>query len=335
MKKAKVVVSTIKGIRTGGKHKHITPENRLKIQELLDLGFNYRDIIRVINKSIGALSNEIRRNGGRDNYDPEKAQKRAYKEQYNKKKSCLLVVTGNYQQEIEVSLKKGWSPAQICHSKKITEPDFPSTKAIYKYIAFHRLEQYLFHGEKNRKKRTNREYAKGKKDTDKKYIDKRPEEITIYDHEMDFIVSKCSKWVLLVLVNRLSKKVKIYRIPNRKKTTINRLISLYCQFYSVKTITTDNDIAFNHWKEIEIQNNITIYFTNPYHSWEKGLVENCNKWIRKYIPKKKDIQFVTNSDIKKSEYFINERPKETLGWVTASEFEKKVCVELKNTTKVV
>ncbi len=31
---------------------------------------------------------------------------------------------------------------------------------------------------------------------------------------------------------------------------------------------------------------VQTYFTNPYASWEKGQIENKNKLIRQYIPKK-------------------------------------------------
>ena len=46
----------------------------------------------------------------------------------------------------------------------------------------------------------------------------------------------------------------------------------------VRSITTDNDIAFVCWKDIESLLHKHIYITHPYHSWEKGLVENTNRW---------------------------------------------------------
>ncbi len=31
---------------------------------------------------------------------------------------------------------------------------------------------------------------------------------------------------------------------------------------------------------------VTVYFADSYSSWQKGAMENANKLIRKYIPKK-------------------------------------------------
>jgi IS30 family transposase len=61
---------------------------------------------------------------------------------------------------------------------------------------------------------------------------------------MDFIISKDSKYVLLVLVERLTKKTIIKRLKSRKNTYVNRVLSAILKNEIVLSITTDNDIAF-------------------------------------------------------------------------------------------
>jgi len=34
----------------------------------------------------------------------------------------------------------------------------------------------------------------------------------------------------------------------------------------------------------------TIYFADPYASWQKGAIENANGLIRQYVPKKLDFK---------------------------------------------
>ena len=69
------------------------------------------------------------------------------------------------------------------------------------------------------------------------------------------------------------------------KSLINIDLSSLLKNYKVKSLTLDNDIAFQNWESLEKQLNCNIYFTHPYHSWEKGLVENMNRWIREFVPK--------------------------------------------------
>jgi IS30 family transposase len=103
---------------------------------------------------------------------------------------------------------------------------------------------------------------------------------------MDFIVSKKSAWVLLVVVDRMSKQTFVEKLPNRKRTTIHCALSKIFRGKPLHSITTDNDIAFSNWKQIEVLLSTQIYFCHPYHSWEKGLVENTNRWIREFVSKK-------------------------------------------------
>jgi IS30 family transposase len=77
-------------------------------------------------------------------------------------------------------------------------------------------------------------------------------------------------------------------------------------------MTTDNDLLVQRHKEPERTLGIKIYFCHPYHSWEKGSVENANKHIRKTIPKGSDISKYTMSFIEKLEAKLNRRIMECL-----------------------
>ena len=72
----------------------------------------------------------------------------------------------------------------------------------------------------------------------------------------------------------------------------------------------------NHFEQLL---DAPFYFTHPYHSWEKGLVENTNKWIRHFIPKQTDLATVTNETIVQVLTYLNERPRQVLGYRTANE----------------
>lgn len=60
----------------------------------------------------------------------------------------------------------------------------------------------------------------------------------------------------------------------------------------IKTITTNNGCEFaahlNITKGLSLKgkDKIIVYFADSYSSWQKGAIENANKLIRRYIPKK-------------------------------------------------
>jgi len=119
------------------------------------------------------------------------------------------------------------------------------------------------------------------------------------------------------------------KLPNRKRHTISAAFSEIFSGISVKSITTDNDIAFNHWVELEEIIHAPIYFCHPYHSWEKGLVENTNRWIRCFVPKRRDLASVTNEEIQEILSFLNDRPRECIDFRIPSQYyyEQSVLLE--------
>ena len=90
------------------------------------------------------------------------------------------------------------------------------------------------------------------------------------------------------------------------------------QKYDIKTITTDNDIVFKNWQQLEVSI-APFYFASPYHSWEKGLVENTNRWIRTIVPKRSDIALVTKAQLISIDTYLNKTPRQCLGYRTAEE----------------
>jgi len=61
------------------------------------------------------------------------------------------------------------------------------------------------------------------------------------------------------------------------------------------------------------------YFCTPYHSWEKGTVENMVGLVRRFLPKKTDIAKITKERVKRIEYLLNNRPRKRLNYKTPYE----------------
>lgn len=301
-------------MKTRKPFKQLQHSERLVIEKLLQKGKGIRYIAEVLERSPGTVSTEILRNSVYGIYTAEKASHKAYVSRLHSKNQCMKVAMDTFiQRKVFELLEKKHSPREMSGHLKLEYDITCSAKAIYKFIYSRCLESKLFWSWN--KKKTGPKYSKASKiNDDRKYIDQRPEIVTEHDWEMDFIVSRQSSQVLLVLVNRVTRYSIVQRLPNRKHSTIKGVLSRISKYYSMKTITTDNDIAFHCWKQLETILHTTIYFCHPYHSWEKGLVENTNRWIRCFVPKRKDIRLVTEIDLQNIDSYLNHKYRAVTGF---------------------
>jgi transposase, IS30 family len=309
-------------MKNAKKYSHVEESERYVIEKLYRVGVLIRRIAEVLGRSPNTISREIGKNSVSGIYEVEKAEQKVSARRWRAKKQCLKVALDPFlcQFVIErLSKPYRWSPKQISGYLKKEMGIRCSAKAIYKFAESRGLDHLLFWGWNNHKGGRKREHWKTKKDG-RKYIDVRPERFGTGHIELDFIVSKESTWVLLVAVDRQSKRVWVRKLPNRKRDTIRAALS--CMFHGValRSITTDNDIAFTCWKELEVLLHAPIYFTHPYHSWEKGLVENTNRWIRCFVPKRRDIESVTEEELNEIHSFLNDRPRECIGFRSPMEY---------------
>jgi transposase, IS30 family len=95
------------------------------------------------------------------------------------------------------------------------------------------------------------------------------------------------------------------------------------RYPEMKTVTTDNDLLFKHHKRLEELLDVQIYFCHPYHSWEKGTIENVNGEIRKDIPKGSNLSKYTRKFLKTIEDKLNDRYMECLNFATPQELIEK------------
>jgi transposase, IS30 family len=296
------------------KYSHLSFEERFVIEKLVSARRAIREIAKFLSRSPNTVSSEIRKNMINGSYRAERANRRAYFRRYRSKHQCMKVVMDTYLHHfVDRKLRERWSPEQIAGYLKTEIGISCSAKAIYKFAKKRCYDRYLFWGWNNRKRGRKRYAYKTERDG-RKYIDERPPVDGLSHFEMDFVVSRQSTWVFLVVVDRLSRKTWVERLPNRKRVTVVNALSRIFRGQMVRSITTDNDIAFVCWREIETLLQTQVYFTHPYHSWEKGLVENTNRWIRCFVAKGRDIGTVTEYEMWEILSFLNDRPRKVIGF---------------------
>jgi IS30 family transposase len=322
------------------KKNHLSDKERFCIEKMCLTGDSFGKIARTLGRGLSTISEEVNENGGRMAYSAERAVRRAYWKQYGKKRNCNKVaMDGHLTRFVEKKLVAGWSPGAISSRlERQSGLQYASEKSIRKFIGNRSgLERFLFWNRNDHKggsKRKNGLYLSG---LGRKFIETRPSEALYqYGHwEVDFIVSQQSPSALLVCIEKYSKLLRLATVRSRDNNLVNKMTAELLRGYSVKTITTDNDIGFGKWRRLEQSLGASIYFCHPYHSWEKGLVENANRWIREFIPKKTDLQSVPPKFLNDIEMYFNHRARECLNGRTAYEvMMEKECGKLVESLEV-
>ena len=267
-------------------YKHFTRDDRIKLSALIKVGVKREEIGKILNKDSVSIWREIKRNSLCGRYLPSVARREARERKTHRKKK--IENDAWLKKYIIVHLKMYWSPEQIagrlrrrniviCH------------ETIYGYILRHKkLKKYLRcqkgryrrrHGTVLREK--TREYGK------KRWILERPEIINqrarFGDWEGDTIIGHERTKRILTHVERLSgyliaDKLDIVTAEIVAEKTIGRLQKL--PKHKRQSITYDNGTEFSAYETIERKTKATVYFANPYHSWERGTNENTNGLLR-------------------------------------------------------
>ena len=281
-------------------------------------------------RSVSTIYDEITLNSVKGKYDPIKAHHKAYvRRKYSKYQGMKIIRNQKLRDFVEKALLKDQSPTNIAGRIKKHERPLPpvSKNIVYKYIKSpygRRIE----HHRAKRKTRRFRRRVKGKKLADRTFIDKRPEYINkrrrIGDAEADFLVSgKTGKGIILNVTDRKSRAPFLEQIIVITTDNVElALKGIKKRFPELKTVTTDNDLLFQFHKKLEKSLGIKMYFCHPYHSWEKGTVENSNGYVRRDIPKGSDISKYSKHFIRKIEQKLQGRFMDCLNHLTPYEVLK-------------
>ena len=277
------------------------------------MGLKQCEIAKAIGVNNSTISRELKRNvpkrgTGAKLYVAQKAQAKTDNRHKIKPKQILFTTSLKEVVHKKMTVKK-WSPELISAQWKKDE----KYKPLYKFLK---------HG-KRRRKRGNYKDSRGMI-PNRISIEKRSVIVErrkrLGDMEVDLIIGKNHKSGLLVTLDRATMITTIDKITSKKPTHIKRLILKRMKHNKhLKTMTFDNDQAFSLHQEIAKELNVKTFFTRPYTSQDKGSIENRNGVIRRFYPKKTDFNNVTNSDIKKVEKMINNRPVRKFNYQTPNE----------------
>lgn len=301
----------------------IKKAERDEIFILLQKGYSMRSIAKALGRSPNTISYEIKNNSVNGIYDPKKAERKARRSLRNRRFQWRKI---NQDKELKkyivLGLKDHWNPDEISGKmKKEKKPFYTSKTAIYEWLRTargNRYCEYLYserYYKKKRVKKTERVMIPDRVSINMRSLG--AENRSRYGHwEKDAVCSgKNGSGALAVMQERKSRLIDAKKVLGFSGKLHNEAIMEMKKDKKILSLTYDNGIENRQHKKLGIPS----YFCNPYSSWQKGGVENANKMIRRYIPKKTNLAKISQEYLDEIILKINNKPRKILGYRSSLE----------------
>lgn len=306
---------------------HLSINERLQIETLINVGTKPAQIANQLNRSKSCITREIKRNSIEGKYFHNEAQKLTFT---RREKANHSILTQDNWTTVRSFIKQRWSPEQVSGWLK-THPElgfYVSDQWIYNYIYADRaqggdLYTYLRRAGKPYKKGGKQQYRG--KIKDRIDISARPDIINkrlrVGDWEVDSVIGRMNKSSIVTIVERVTRYTSIIKVDSKESEHVCSSIvkNMGATSLPIYSMTGDNGTEFSAHKKISEGLHIDFYFTHPYSSWEKGTNENTNGLIRQYFPKGTEFDTISESMLNQVQTALNNRPRKCLGYKTPAQ----------------
>lgn len=313
----------------GTSYNHLTLSERDVITTMLAQKRTLAEIAKALGRSKSTISRELKRNSSPEYrlYLSHRAQGRARERRQLASRRPRLK-DDRIVSYVRAGLEQGWSPEQVAGRIEIDHPGLSiSHEAIYQYIYHPETEDRLHligclrRAHRQRKNRGVGRRERRTRIPNRVSIDLRPPAVDNrrrYGHwETDSLVSRKSLAALNSLVERKSRFLMLTRVNRKTAAATSRAIVARLETVDPKirrTLTMDNGTENAGHEDITAAVGIRCFFAHPYSAWERGANEHINGLVRWYLPKGTDFSKISNRQIARIEYLINNRPRKCLGF---------------------
>jgi transposase, IS30 family len=277
----------------GTNYRQLSEEERDTLVILYNRGRSLRAIARFLGRSAGSLSREIRRNSSDRGYRPHQAQRLA-RTRLSVRRQRPRLKSPALRRQVEGLLQRSWSPEIIAgwlareHGRPVI-----SHEAIYQWIYkdARPLAVHLARTHRRRHRRFSRKWPRIRLQGRVPLAQRPPE---AHDRrqpghwETDLVVGS-GRSALQVAVERQTRLTRLTSLPAKTAQAayqgLRRLLTPVPPALR-RSITYDNGSENALHQELNQVLGTRSYFCAPYHSWEKGTVEQTNGLIRRLLPKR-------------------------------------------------
>ena len=311
--------------------KHLTAAQRGNIETLLQEKYTNKQIAKRLGRDPSTINREIKKGlDGSGIYRAWVAQVAYETNRKRCKQIPKLDHPANYRlrSRIVSCLQQGWDPSMI--AGRLAGEGFKlvvCAETIYEWIytsayaISEKLYQYLRYGKKRRTKHKGRS-AQRSKIPNRISIHERPDEVNakcrLGDWEGDSVVYS-HKHAINTVNERVSSLVAFTKLTQKTALQTAEAVIVKLSRYLAYTITFDNGSEFTQHGLITEALGVTVYFADPYSSWQRGANENSNRQLRAYLPKRSDIRDLTQKELDNIAWELNNKPRRRLNWHTPQE----------------
>lgn len=317
----------------------LTDEKRWELHGLRRQGHSMRECARRLGVNVSTVSREL--NGksadvpGGSVYLPD----HAILVTKGRRAKCHPHVKLNdptFRKMIVIEIQKGRSPEIIAgRLKREKGRTVIGVETLYKFMyesaigKRDKLYEYLPRGKKKRTKKYGRKAQKSRLEG-RVFIESRSKEANerseIGHWETDSLLCKW-RTPVNVLAERVSRKVIVTKLAGSDARATTAAITERLNEEVVASITADNGPENAEHLQISKQLSADFFFCHPYHSWEKGTVENRNGVIRRYLPRSTDLSKWTQNELDEIADDINNTPMKCLDFQTPNEVYSQCCIQ--------
>jgi len=310
-------------------YKRVTKEERSLIYRWRQEGFGMRESARRLGRAASSICRELVRNRGQRGYRPKQAHWMATEKA---RRAGPRRFTEAVRIDAEARLKDGWTPDIIGNRARLEGRAWVCKETIYKHIyadakAGGTLWKNLPRARRKRHRRCPRQEGRGRgRIPNQRMIDTRPVEVetraTVGQWEGDLINGAHETGNLVTLVERNTRFSLVGRTDSKEAEDVTQAIcALFLPLPQVSRLglTLDNGKEFARHEEMARTTGMDVFFARPYHSWERGTNENTNGLIRRLHPKKSSFAGIGQTELKRIDTYLNDRPRKCLGWMTPRE----------------
>jgi len=311
---------------------HLTLEERYQIQILRRYAAGHNKIARLLGRRRSTIDREVKRNSGADgHYDANRAHALARARLRSRARANARRIEPSTWERVHHDLALHWSPEQIAGRLRLEDAAARvSHESIYSHIyADKRAGGHLWRllaCQKSRRRRYGSGRARRHLIPNRVPIEMRPAIVErksrFGDWEGDTLADASHRNAVVTLVERRSMFIVLAAVVRRTTELVCSAITNALKRVSlpVHTLTLDNGAEFCAHGRITEALGTPCYFARPYAAWQRGLNENHNGLVRRYIPKKSSLAHYKQAQLDIIASRLNNRPRKKLGYLSPIEF---------------